>query len=217
MAFYIYSRVSTDGQSTDAQVMALTRKYPHADVVTETRSGAKSRPFLTALLEQLMAGDTLIVAALDRLGRRTTEILALIEDLQRRNVNLISEREGVDYGSPTGRLVTQILVSVAEMERNLIAERTRAGLAAAREKGRLIGRRRSISEDIIHRAVHLVSEGTSIRKAARAAGISHTHLANILKFNASEGKSQERVKRRELQPMANLHVLPSYSKDDATT
>lgn len=212
MAFYIYSRVSTDGQSTDSQVMALTKKYPYAEVVTETRSGAKSRPFLTALLEQLKAGDTLVVAALDRLGRKTTEILALIEDLQRRNVNLISEREGVDYGSPTGRLVTQILVSVAEMERNLIAERTRAGLAAAREKGKFIGRKPSISEDIIRRAFHLVSEGTSIRKAATAVGISHTHLANILKSNASRAVSQEGVERGELQPTTNLPVHPTIQR-----
>lgn len=190
MAFYIYSRVSTDGQSTDAQVMALTRKYPQADVVTETRSGAKARPFLAALIEQLKEGDTLIVAALDRLGRKTTEILALIEDLQRRNVNLISEREGVDYGSPTGRLVTQILVSVAEMERNLIAERTRAGLAAAREKGRQIGRKPRISTDIFENALQLVSSGMSIRTAAKASGISHTHLANLIRANSSAATAE---------------------------
>jgi DNA invertase Pin-like site-specific DNA recombinase len=172
--------------------MALTKKFPQAEVITETRSGAKSRPFLTALLEQLKAGDTLVVAALDRLGRKTTEILALIEDLQRRNVNLISEREGVDYGSPTGRLVTQILVSVAEMERNLIAERTRAGLAAAREKGKLIGRKRSIPKDVIDHARDLVSSGKSIRKAAAAAGISHTHLANLLRVEPSQTELAEK-------------------------
>ncbi|MDQ3234519.1 MAG: recombinase family protein [Pseudobdellovibrionaceae bacterium] len=191
MAFYIYSRVSTDGQSTDAQVMALTRKYPHAEVVTETRSGAKVRPFLMTLLEQLRKGDTLIVAALDRLGRKTTEILALIEDLQRRNVNLISDREGVDYGSPTGRLVTQILVSVAEMERNLIAERTRAGLAAAREKGKRIGRKISIPRDVLDHARHQVFSGKSIRKAAASAGISHTHLANFLRSGTERPQSTD--------------------------
>lgn len=181
MARYIYSRVSTEEQSTDAQILALKKKYPDAEVVSETRSGVKSRPFLTALLDQLCEGDTIIVVALDRLGRKTTEILAIIENLQKRNVNLVSDREGVDYCSPTGRLVTQILVSVAEMERSLIAERTKAGLAVAREKGRLIGRKSSIAENIVDEGKSLVLAGLSIRKAAKQIGISHTHLANAIK------------------------------------
>jgi putative DNA-invertase from lambdoid prophage Rac len=181
MRFYIYSRVSTDNQSTDAQVLALRRKYPQAEVITETKSGARNRPFLNALLEQLKPGDTLIVAALDRLGRKTTDILSIIEGLQARRVNLISEREGVDYSSPTGRLVTQILSSVAELERGLIAERTRAGLAAARAKGKLLGRRPCIPAELIEEACELVQSGLSIRKAAAKAGISHTYLANVIR------------------------------------
>lgn len=66
MTYFIYSRVSTDGQSTDAQVLQLLKKYPEAEVVTETRSGMKARPFLSALLDQLSKGDTIVVAALDR-------------------------------------------------------------------------------------------------------------------------------------------------------
>lgn len=80
-------------------------------------------------------------------------------------MNLISEREGVDYGTPTGRLVTQLLVSVAEMERSLISERRRAGLAAAKEKGKLIGRRPSISADLFEEGKRLVASGISIRKS----------------------------------------------------
>ncbi len=202
MAIYIYSRVSTDGQSTDAQLVALTKKYPQAEIVTETRSGAKARPFLTALLEQLKTGDTLVVAALDRLGRKTTEILALIEELQQRKVNLISEREGVDYGTPTGRLVTQILVSVAEMERSVIVERTKAGLAAARAKGKLIGRKPRIPEEKITDAKEMVAGGMSIRKAAAAVGISHTYLADLMKKNAGEspqGHDQFQLDRQHIR------------------
>src|SRR4051812_25001893 len=113
MAQYIYSRVSTDGQTTDGQVLALTARYPEAQIVSEVASGAKHRPILRALVAQLQAGDTLVVAALDRLGRRTSEVLALIEDLDRRRIVLVSVREGVDYSTAAGRLVTQILVSVA--------------------------------------------------------------------------------------------------------
>ena len=94
---FIYSRVSTDGQSVDAQAIALSRRYPCAAMVSETASGGKVRPMLDTLVAQLKSGDTLIVAALDRLGRRAAEVLTLIEDLSERGVILISEREGIDY------------------------------------------------------------------------------------------------------------------------
>ena len=181
MAEYIYSRVSTAGQSTDPQVLSLKEKYPHAEVVTETRSGVKSRPFLAALVESLNAGDVLIVAALDRLGRRTTEILSLIEDLERRRVILKSEREGVDYGTPVGKLVTQILVSVAEMERNLISERTKCGLEAARKKGKLIGRPAKIPKETLKKGIFLVlNEGMKLRKAAALVGVNFSYLGKLV-------------------------------------
>jgi DNA invertase Pin-like site-specific DNA recombinase len=93
MAEYLYCRVSTDGQSIDPQAQALRAKYPTAQIVSEIASGAKARPMLKALIEQLQSGDVLIVAALDRLGRRTTEILTLIEGLTDKGVILRSERE----------------------------------------------------------------------------------------------------------------------------
>lgn len=95
---------------------------------------------------------------------------------------LVSEREGVDDGTPTGHLVTQMPVSVAEMERFLIAERTRSGLAVAREKSRLIGRSPVIPKEIFAEGKKLVKNGKSIRKAAKEVGISHTHLSYSLKI-----------------------------------
>lgn len=121
------------------------------------------------------------MAARDRLGRKTTDILVIIENLQARKVSLIFEREEVDYSSPTRRLVTQIQSSVAELERSLIEERTRAGLAAARGKGRILGRPPSVSGELLEEACALVRSGLSIRKAAAKAGIPQTHLANILR------------------------------------
>lgn len=180
MARYIYSRVSTDGQTTDGQVLALQARFPDAQVVSEVASGAKQRPILRALLAQLVAGDTLVVAALDRLGRRTSEVLALIEDLERRRIVLVSVREGVDYSTPVGRLVTQILVSVAEMERAMISERTRAGLAAARARGAKPGRPPSIPCDAYERAVQFVRDGMGVQAAAHAAGISRASLSRRL-------------------------------------
>ena len=107
MGKYIYSRVSTGGQSVDAQLVQIKQQYPDARIVSEIASGAKQRPILNSLVSELEAGDILIVAALDRLGRRTLEVLELIERLQKRNITLISIREGIDYSTITGRLVSQ--------------------------------------------------------------------------------------------------------------
>lgn len=196
MATYIYCRVSTDMQSTDGQALALRKRFPDAQVVSEVASGAKSRPMLRALVEQLQAGDQLIVAALDRLGRRTSEVLNLIEDLERRKVVLISVREGVDYSTPVGRLVTQILISVSEMERALIAERTKAGLAAAKAQGRRGGRPASITEDQRQRILLLSGEGLSVREIARRCGIAPSSAARIRK----EKLNGPGPKRADLRP-----------------
>jgi putative DNA-invertase from lambdoid prophage Rac len=180
MAVYIYARVSTDDQTTDPQYIALKRKYPRARTVSEVASGYKTRPALTKLIARLKPGDYLVVAALDRLGRRTIEILQLIEDLNRRGVILKSEREGVDYGTAAGRLVTQILVSVAEMERALIVERTKLGIEAARASGRAIGRPPILDRAAIRRGIRLIErQGYSVRRAAVTVGVSFSHLAAL--------------------------------------
>jgi len=185
---FIYARVSTDGQSTDSQLQQLQLRYPTAQVVNEIASGTKGRPLLRTLLENLNSGDVLIVFALDRLGRRTSEVLTLVEDLDRRGVQLVSVREGVDYGTISGRLILQILASVAEMERNMIAERTKAGLAAARAKGRVGGRPRRFKEEDFERGRGLVAGGASFSEASRCVGMSATWLRRNLKGRESEQK-----------------------------
>lgn len=186
MTDFIYSRVSTDGQTTDGQLVGLQARFPTAKVVSEVASGAKSRPMLKALVDGLQAGDRLIVAALDRLGRRCSEVLRLIEDLQARGVTLLSVREGVDYSTPTGRLVTQIMVSISEMERALIAERTRASLRAVREAGTKLGRPPLHSQELLEQALALVDAGKSAREAARTVGISHTYVNHLRKERAKQ-------------------------------
>jgi DNA invertase Pin-like site-specific DNA recombinase len=133
---------------------------------------------LRALVDQLQPGDELIVFGLDRLGRRTAEVLTLLEILEKRGVNFVSQREGVDFRTPAGRLVRSILVAVAEMEREMLVERTKAGLASARAQGRVGGRRSSIPKQDIDGALAMVSAGSSVRKAAREFGISHTRILN---------------------------------------
>ncbi|NRA69170.1 MAG: recombinase family protein [Pseudobacteriovorax sp.] len=179
---YIYSRVSTGEQSTDPQIMSLKEKFPSAQVVEEIASGAKKRPILETLVNNLNRGDMLIVAALDRIGRKTAEVLSLIEQLNDKGIILISDREGVDYSTPTGRLVTQILVSVSEMERNLISERTKAGMKAAKERGKVIGRKPYIPNEVKQKAIDLVLVNReSVRSAALKCGINNSYLASLIR------------------------------------
>jgi DNA invertase Pin-like site-specific DNA recombinase len=145
---YIYARVSTSEQNHDPQIEQLLKHFPGGQIVTETASGGKTRPVLEQLAEDLQSSDTLVVAALDRLGRRTLDVLKLIEFLDAKGVAVVSLREGVDYRTPVGRLVSQILASVAELERSMIAERTRRGLVAARARGSKLGRPKSIPDEI---------------------------------------------------------------------
>lgn len=179
---FIYSRVSTSGQCVEAQILELKKRYPDADVISEVGSGSKARPMLEALIENVERGDMIIIYALDRLGRKTTDVLRIVEAIEKKGVILVSKREGVDYSTPVGKLVTQILVSVSEMERNLISERTRAGLLAAKAKGRLIGRKPTIPDEIKERAIELVCKsGLSLRKAAAEVGMNHSYLGQLVR------------------------------------
>jgi DNA invertase Pin-like site-specific DNA recombinase len=192
VASYCYVRVSTEGQNFDPQTQELLRKYPDAQVVSEIASGAKARPMLRALLDQLAAGDILIVAALDRLGRRTGEILGLVEGLTARGIVLKSEREHIDLSTPIGKVVVAILASVAELERNMISERTRHGIEAARAKGKQIGRPKTITDEEIQRGVKLVRDrGYSITRAAKEIGISYPYLSMALR---GQQQTQEKGK-----------------------
>lgn len=179
----IYTRVSTDGQTTDNQTIALRAKYPDAGVVEETASGAKKRPKLDELLTRLQRGDELIVAALDRLGRRTSEVLMLIENLEARGIVLKSEREGLDYSTICGKLVTQILVSVAEMERNIISERTKLGLAARKAKGVKLGRTATITPEQVEQVKAMREQGYTLEKIKEATGISVSRIHQLTKYS----------------------------------
>lgn len=139
---YIYSRVSTDDQTVSGQLHKLKQLYPNAEIVEETISGYVEKPVLNALLVRLQRGDVLIVAALDRLGRHTMKALTLIENLNKRGISLISIREGLDMTTSTGKFVATMMLGLAEMERNLISERTKAALAALKAKGVQLGRKK---------------------------------------------------------------------------
>lgn len=139
MALIGYARVSTDTQDTAAQDHALRAAL--CDVVhLEQASGAdRWRPVLRAVLRDLRPGDTLVVVRLDRLARSLSHLLAVIEDLEARGAYFRSLSDPVDTASPQGKFTLQVLGAAAELERALIRERTKSGLAEARRQGRIGG------------------------------------------------------------------------------
>ncbi|QQP93956.1 recombinase family protein (plasmid) [Skermanella sp. TT6] len=139
MALIGYARVSTDEQTTAAQMDAL-RAAGCTEVFEEKASGAsRARPELARALARIGRGDTLVIWKLDRLGRSLSHLLEVIEDLRDRGSHFRCLTSPIDTASPHGTLVLQMLGAVAEYERSLIRERTRAGLKAAKARGRVGG------------------------------------------------------------------------------
>ena len=143
MALVGYARVSTDDQDLTLQIDSLIGLGVNRDeIFTDKVSGAKTeRPGLDACLGHLQQGDTLVVWRLDRLGRSMHHLVELIEDLRNRGIGFRSVSDGfIDTTSASGELIFHIFSALAQFERRLIQERTRAGLASARARGRLGGR-----------------------------------------------------------------------------
>ncbi|MGY0781935.1 recombinase family protein [Azospirillum argentinense] len=146
-----YARVSTEDQSTEAQFLELKR-FGCTEIVRESASGAdRERPQLKAVLARVRRGDTLVVARIDRLARSLAHLLEIIETLERKGVAFKSLGDPIDTGSPQGKFTLQILGAVAEFERSLIRERTKAGVRAAKALGRQPGNPGLISGDPLTR------------------------------------------------------------------
>jgi DNA invertase Pin-like site-specific DNA recombinase len=142
-----YVRVSTGGQTFESQLEALaqmgrSRGVAAPEIVAETASGRRSRPQLDRLEREAQRGriSELWVVALDRLGRSTVDVVMRLDRLARAGCAVVSLREGIDLGSASGRLQAQLLAAFAEFEAAQIAARTREGIAAARARGRRLGR-----------------------------------------------------------------------------
>lgn len=139
--FIGYARVSTDEQSVDLQIDALKRAGCERIFRDNDYSGAlKSRPALDDALDYLEPGDTLVTWRLDRLGRSLSHLISLVADLERRGVAFRSLSEAIDTSTASGRLQFHMMGALAEFERALISERTKAGMAAARSRGVQFGR-----------------------------------------------------------------------------
>jgi DNA invertase Pin-like site-specific DNA recombinase len=172
-----YARVSTGEQNLDLQRDAL--KHAGCEhVYTDEMSGAKAeRPGLTKALSFLRAGDTLVVWRLDRLGRSLKDLIGRMDELRQRTIGFKSLHESIDTTSPAGKLQFHIFSALAEFERDLIRERTMAGLRAARARGRVGGRKRSLSKDQVKMAAQLMkNKEVSIREICQTLKVGRTTL-----------------------------------------
>lgn len=167
-----YARVSTEAQSLDLQLDAL-RQAGCERVFTDYASGAQAqRTGLTEALSHLRAGDSLVIWKLDRLGRSVKGLVDLVSSLAERNVQFRSLTDGIDTSTPAGRFFFHVMASLAQMERELIAERTKAGLDAARQRGRVGGRPRRMTHSKLESARKLLDSGIPPREVAHNLGVS---------------------------------------------
>jgi len=132
----------------------------------------KKREGLEEAISHLREGDTLVVWKLDRLGRSVKSLITLVEELKERGVHFKSITDSIDTSSPMGKLFFHIMAAVAQMERDLIIERTRAGLEAARKRGRVGGRKRVMTEEKVNAAKKLLQGGVSPKEVAKTLGVS---------------------------------------------
>jgi DNA invertase Pin-like site-specific DNA recombinase len=180
-----YARVSTKEQSLDLQLDAL-KKAGCIKVYTEIISGTRAeRPTLNKVLENLRAGEVLVIWKLDRLGRSLKHLIEVVNELMKRKIGLKSLNDPVDTTTPQGRLIFNLFASLAEFEMDVIRERTRAGLLAARTRGRNGGRPKGLpkkAEPTACAAETLYREGKlSTREIALRLRISKSTLYSYLR------------------------------------
>ena len=185
-----YARVSTGEQTLDLQLDALA-KAGCQKTYTETASGAKAeRPVLQEVLSYLGAGDTLVVWRLDRLGRSLRHLIETVAALAERGIGFKSLTEQIDTTTPNGKLVFHVFGALAEFERDLIRERTHAGLRSARARGRVGGRPKALTDPKKRALAQALYDGgqTDIATICRTLGISRATLYRYVKPQPDRAK-----------------------------
>lgn len=178
---YGYARVSTEDQSLNMQIDAFT-KYGVDTVIEEKMSGArKDRPKLNELLGVLQSGDKVVVYKLDRISRSTKHLIELVELFAEKGVEFVSIQDNIDTTTAMGRFFFTIMAGVAQLERDIISDRTKAGLDAARARGRF-GGRPAADEDKIKQALTLYdSKKYTLPQIKEMTGVGKTTLYKYLK------------------------------------
>ena len=177
-----YARVSTLDQDPALQLDALAAAGC-AKVLEDRASGARAdRPGLRQALDYVREGDVLVVWKLDRLGRSLAHLIETVAALEERSVGFRSITEAIDTTTPSGRLVFHLFAALGQFERDLIRERTRAGLTAAAARGRTGGRKPVVDADKLKRARGMIEKGLTVREAANRLKIGKTALYEALRL-----------------------------------
>lgn len=191
---YGYIRVSKNDQNLHLQKEALS-KYEVEKIYEEKISGnANRKPVLESLLNELKPGDKLVIWRLDRLGRRALELIQLQKTFEENNIHLVSVTETLDTSTAMGKFAFQIVCCFAEMERNVIIERTRAGLAAAKKRGKHGGRPKGLSDEAKKKAIlaaelykqYEIDPQYSINELCEIIGISKATFYRYIRLKESD-------------------------------
>ena len=176
-----YARVSTEAQNLNRQLDAL-EKYGVDKIYNEKMTGTKrDRPELEKMLERMTEGDTVVIESLSRLGRSTKDLIELVELFEKRGVHLVSLKEQIDTTTSTGKLLFTLMSAIAQFERDVIADRTREGLKAARARGHFGGRPR-FDDEKVRQAIKLYNtKEYSLREIEELTGVKKGTLYRSLK------------------------------------
>lgn len=173
-----YARVSTDDQNVDLQINAL-EEYGCERIFVEQKSSVTDRPELNKVLEHLRPGDVLVIWKIDRLGRTVKQLINLINQFEQDNIEVVFLSDGIDTRTASGKFMFTIMSAFAELELNLIRERTIAGLAAARARGR-VGGRKGISKSKIQKINAMYQGNVPITEILKTLNISRSTLYKYL-------------------------------------
>lgn len=187
MAIFGYGRVSTGQQTTENQRLELEQagyliqpEFWFADEGISGKVSASQRPAFIKLKEQIRSGETLVVSKLDRLGRDAIDVLQTVKELGTKGVKVIVHQLGnTDLTSPAGKLLLMMLSAVAEMERDLLVERTQAGLARAKAEGKILGRPSKTNDIQRSEIISKLQAGESVSAVAREYGVSRASIIGI--------------------------------------
>jgi DNA invertase Pin-like site-specific DNA recombinase len=185
-----YARVSTPDQSLSPQLDALEQSGC-GKIFHEVASGAKAeRPALQAALDYVRSGDTLVVWRLDRLGRSLGQLIRLVNTLHQRQIGFHSLSEAIDTSTPTGQFFFHVTGAFAELERNVTRERTMAGLASARRRGRKGGRRKAIDLKTFAMALRLYeAQADSVQSICEQLGLARRTFYRYLAAHRAQHQS----------------------------
>ena len=175
-----YARVSTFDQNLDRQIHSLT-KYGCEKIIQEKFTGTiRERQGLVKLFDVIRKGDTVVVESISRLGRKTLDILSIIQQFEETEIQFVSLKENMDTRTPTGKAMLQMMCVIAELERNLIAERVKEGLEASKKRGKRLDRPKLEKEKLsialrMYDSPHF-PDGTPIKEIVEGTGVSQGSL-----------------------------------------